>query len=1596
MDYMSLLDRGNKMTRDHFFNRRANGRSGSIFLVLLSVLVMVSAPFFALGNEDLELIERSTGPGTSGTLGWNVTTVMDINNDGDTDYAIGAPGENMVYVFYGPMPASYSLSSANWRISGPSSSDFGWSVAGVEDYDSDGFDDLIIGAPAISRAYVFNGRSGSPGSISYTSSAITLEGTSGDLFGHSVASINYDNTSNNDYDAFIYGVVGAPQDIHFIQQQGADFQTGAVFLFNLTNLDSRGVSSANTTGANITFQGSHNNGWFGFAVENLGNVDGDPNDLQDLAISDPYFNKTGEIDNGAVYIQLGKNIFLEQRIILSSAMNGYIFGNANSRFGWSLKALGDISPTPEADFAVGAPWEDRSNPSVQNVGCAHVFYGQTGSFQIELGIATTADIELWGVNTGDRMGWSAARADIVDQNTRTIAIGAPGYDNGTSADAGAVFVFWQWAISQNYTSAKTKYYGVSAGDNLGYSMEGVYYRANAPDDIRLMTSSPKFGASNSGSIDLHKRNFIPDLSNLFVTPATGNIWTDFEIKVQYKDLDGNPPEYIRVYIYQDAQGTQVVDTVTLENPVGSSFEGGKNYTKTLKLPSSINSEDPNKPLYFRAEARAVRGSRDIVTFPNLATQNPRPGPVVDGVAPSAANDIFENSQGLDEDEEGIFKIEWKWPEENVGFNDPENTGKVKKLSLAIREGRDNLITTANWNDLGNLSDGKTTLYMDFTNNKVEKPFTRTSSFYIGRGQDPDMNPNSVQLKPRTYYNIAFRAMDEQNNWGPVSENLAVESWWRRPDIPQIDTIALSDYTADDDNGHILNVTWIPVNMLFPDDLSYYWIFINDEPFETLEELGKTEPDYNVSRADEYESFLDRYKLVEYYYKDGVETQLATGSSYYVSVVPFNWLDQRSNNIVVEGPVKVIKDEPPIDLVENVQAEDMQTGDQIRLTWDRVNDPKFVEYRIYGQRYYFDDIQDAFFITSVTDQSTTELIIDEVGDNPVDQATEFFFTVLVYDYNNNIDTTVDENNSAKVKTTNIQNPTIMEQVKGVSLKDRGADDGGVLQVTWFNLISKGAFWQYNVYFSDEEIASLTGLQPIASLLNYRTGSYEITDLDGEPLIDGKMYYAAVTMVSWDLVENTNLTNNNYDSAEPINQSDKTPPQMTVANARFVDTSVTETSFDITWDPVTQEEVQDFHHYLVKWRGTKSGQIEIEDRFATTFTIDGLERGEEYWFNITIIDDNGNIGPAIESVRVITAGVNTEPTIDIITISAGSDVYNRTNENSDEVIVLKEEVIKGQDIYFVGSAEDDYTTISNMEFLWNISTPDGKYIDRYGYTFPLDTQLTGTYVIILTVEDDEGGISDPLRITVEIKPEEEEAGIPAWVWILTFIAVVIIAVAVVAFVLISGKRSQKKQMLEQYEDRRKDIETMEPIYTDLPTWTCDCGTTQAKIIENAYCNSCYQSHEAVPIKGIDEYLKDHELVLTEMRIAIPFAWDGQEKAIENAKKDLEDRKERALKALNSEFAQWLKGTEYESEIPDEEDDEEGGPGSGAVLAPSGAIIPGQMPPPSPTQPTPMTPQPMPIQPTGQVAPTQASPMQPRPMGAPGQPQPIRPGMPQQPQQ
>ena len=95
-------------------------------------------------------------------FGAAVANAGDINQDGITDFVVGAPGKGQVFVFNGKTGDElYEIDSPTIDLV----SSFGAVLVGGQDYNKDGRPDIVISAPLQSNnrgaVYIFNGRDGS-------------------------------------------------------------------------------------------------------------------------------------------------------------------------------------------------------------------------------------------------------------------------------------------------------------------------------------------------------------------------------------------------------------------------------------------------------------------------------------------------------------------------------------------------------------------------------------------------------------------------------------------------------------------------------------------------------------------------------------------------------------------------------------------------------------------------------------------------------------------------------------------------------------------------------------------------------------------------------------------------------------------------------------------------------------------------------------------------------------------------------------------------------------------------------------------------------------------------------------------------------------------------------------------------------------------------------------------------------------------------------------------------------------------------------------------------------------------------------------------
>ena len=230
----------------------------------------------------------SDAPGAE--LGASVASAGDVNGDGFGDVIVGAPDYAVNEVALGSAwivrgGPNGSDPNAVTRVFGAPDSLFGTSVAGAGDVNGDGFDDVIVGAPAQGNAqpaaYIFAGAASLPPNDLAPATVITDDDPDSEL-GESVASAGDVNS-----DGYADVLIGAPNG------------NGAVFAFYG---GPNGIPSGSPLSAPVQILGNEPDSQFGASVAGAGDVNGDG--FADIVVGAPLADGAGA-DAGFAYVFYG-------------------------------------------------------------------------------------------------------------------------------------------------------------------------------------------------------------------------------------------------------------------------------------------------------------------------------------------------------------------------------------------------------------------------------------------------------------------------------------------------------------------------------------------------------------------------------------------------------------------------------------------------------------------------------------------------------------------------------------------------------------------------------------------------------------------------------------------------------------------------------------------------------------------------------------------------------------------------------------------------------------------------------------------------------------------------------------------------------------------------------------------------------------------------------------------------------------------------------------------------------------------------------------------------------------------------------------------
>ncbi len=369
------------------------------------------AVFLWLGGRELTIAPDFQWNGVNQEkFGFAVARIGDVNDDGRPDWAVGAPDSDdggtkkgKVYVFYGNAnPGSITPVEIIGELGGDN---FGFSISAAGDFNNDGVDDFIVGAPAQASgtpgrsgfAYVIFGDGG--GISTDLGDAVKLTGeVSGNAFGFSVT----------DAGNFLGGddcvAVGAPlNDTH----GGSD--AGAVYVYE------GGNSPDNIADHEIGIGGTAASSQYGFAVRGVGDWGG--SSFTDLAIGGP-FNNDGGTAKGRVEIVYGDNSSP------STSGDRFVLGEvAGDNFGFSLARLWDFTQSGSDDVLIGAPFHDQPQT---DAGKGYVFEGgSTETSAANLDIKGNVPMKA-GAEADDNYSWAVSSAgDFDGDGNKDLAVGAP-------------------------------------------------------------------------------------------------------------------------------------------------------------------------------------------------------------------------------------------------------------------------------------------------------------------------------------------------------------------------------------------------------------------------------------------------------------------------------------------------------------------------------------------------------------------------------------------------------------------------------------------------------------------------------------------------------------------------------------------------------------------------------------------------------------------------------------------------------------------------------------------------------------------------------------------------------------------------------------------------------------------------------------------------------------------------------------------------------------------------------------------------------------------------------------------------------------------
>ncbi len=402
-------------------------------------------------------------------FGWSLAGIGDVNGDGFSDVAVGAPfydngqtDEGVVFVFLGSRLGLTAL-PIWFAESNQAGARLGISVAKAGDVDGNGYTDVIAGASDYTHTFTAEGAAfiwlslpgGIPNGNPSTASWSAYGGQEGADFGRAVAGAGDVNG-----DGYADVLVGAPTYTH---DQTED---GAVFGYY-------GSSLGPPISSNWFKDGDYAESQFGYGIASAGDVNGDG--LSDVVIGAPRAD-IPENWEGRASLFIGTPTGIE-----TGAPWWYVDGNLNhAMMGYAVAGAGDVNGDGFSDVLIGAPGYD--NPAAYG-GKVFVWYGDASP-----PVSHDPSGADWSSALVEEAAWLGAAVssagDVNNDGYSDVLAGAPLHDSPGEPGAGAIGVWLgsssgltssvaNWIIEGDQNNAELGYAVAAGGDANGDGFSDV-------------------------------------------------------------------------------------------------------------------------------------------------------------------------------------------------------------------------------------------------------------------------------------------------------------------------------------------------------------------------------------------------------------------------------------------------------------------------------------------------------------------------------------------------------------------------------------------------------------------------------------------------------------------------------------------------------------------------------------------------------------------------------------------------------------------------------------------------------------------------------------------------------------------------------------------------------------------------------------------------------------------------------------------------------------------------------------------------------------------------------------------------------------------